>query len=761
MTHEMAVADLLEERDRHDLTEEERDELVDKLHRAVVTLWQTSLLRRTTLTVLDEVANGLSYYDYTFLQEVPQLHLSLEDELAKIDPSPLDTDVGTFLRMGSWIGGDRDGNPFVTAEVLRDTARMHANTALRFYLEELHTLGAELSLSTRVVTVSDALAELADRSPDTSPHRVDEPYRRAISGIFARVAATLASIDGHAVTPAPVGKSLPYHSAYELKVDLDVIHKSLCEHGSRILARGRLRRLRRAIDCFGFHLASIDLRQNSAVHERTVAELLEVATPGIGYTALAENRRVELLAGELATPRPLVSPLLAYSAETRAELAIFRQAVDARTAHGENIVRTSIISMAKNVSDLLELALLLKEVGLVSADGRSDIDIVPLFETIDDLRGCAAIMDVALTLPVYRKLVASRGDVQEVMLGYSDSNKDGGFVTSGWELYKAEIELIEVFRRHRVRMRLFHGRGGSVGRGGGPSYDAILAQPGGAIGGQIRITEQGEVISSKYSRAEVGRRNLETLVAATVEASLLEPERKAPSETYLLAMEELSHDAFVAYRALVYDTPGFEDYFWASTVIDEIASLNIGSRPASRARTRRIEDLRAIPWVFSWAQCRLMLPGWYGFGSAVQAYLARLSDEGLERLRSMYRDWPFFRTLLSNMDMVLSKTSVPIASRYANLVTDERLREAIFPRVVAERALSIEMLLRITGQTRLLEGNPLLERSIRNRFPYLDPLNHVQVELLKQHRANEADEQVLRGIQLTINGISAGLRNSG
>jgi phosphoenolpyruvate carboxylase len=611
------------------------------------------------------------------------------------------------------------------------------------------------------VTVSDALAELADRSPDTSPHRVDEPYRRTISGIFARVAATLASIDGHAVTPAPVGKSLPYHSAYELKVDLNVIHKSLCEHGSRILARGRLRRLRRAIDCFGFHLASIDLRQNSAVHERTVAELLEVATPGIGYTALAENRRVELLAGELATPRPLVSPLLAYSAETRAELAIFRQAVDARTAHGENIVRTSIISMAENVSDLLELALLLKEVGLVSADGRSDIDIVPLFETIDDLRGCAAVMDAALTLPVYRKLVASRGDVQEVMLGYSDSNKDGGFVTSGWELYKAEIELIEVFRRHRVRMRLFHGRGGSVGRGGGPSYDAILAQPGGAIGGQIRITEQGEVISSKYSRAEVGRRNLETLVAATVEASLLEPERKAPSETYLLAMEELSHDAFVAYRALVYDTPGFEDYFWASTVIDEIASLNIGSRPASRARTRRIEDLRAIPWVFSWAQCRLMLPGWYGFGSAVQAYLARLSDEGLERLRSMYRDWPFFRTLLSNMDMVLSKTSVPIASRYANLVTDERLREAIFPRVVAERALSIEMLLRITGQTRLLEGNPLLERSIRNRFPYLDPLNHVQVELLKQHRANEADEQVLRGIQLTINGISAGLRNSG
>jgi phosphoenolpyruvate carboxylase len=347
------------------------------------------------------------------------------------------------------------------------------------------------------------------------------------------------------------------------------------------------------------------------------------------------------------------------------------------------------------------------------------------------------------------------------MLGYSDSNKDGGFITSGWELYKAQIELIEVFRRHGVRLRLFHGRGGSVGRGGGPSYDAILAQPGGAVRGQIRITEQGETISSKYSNPDVGRRNLEILVAATLEGSLLEPERAAPREEYLAAMESLSSAAFAAYRDLVYDTPGFEDYFWASTVITEIATLNIGSRPASRSNTRRIQDLRAIPWVFSWSQCRLMLPGWYGFGSAVRSFLAARPDDGLELLRAMHRDWPFFRTLLSNMDMVLAKSSIAIASRYAELVPDVTLRESIFQRLRAEWDDSIEALLAIMQQAGLLQGNPLLARSIRNRFPYLDPLNHVQIELMKKNRAGSPSEQVLRVIQLTINGISAGLRNSG
>jgi len=428
---------------------------------------------------------------------------------------------------------------------------------------------------------------------------------------------------------------------------------------------------------------------------------------------------------------------------------------------GPAAIPQCIISMSEGVSDLLEVALLLKEADLIDPTGHSAINIVPLFETIEALQACAGIMDRLLSLPEYRALVDSRGGLQEVMLGYSDSNKDGGFVTSGWELYKAEIGLVEVFERHHVRLRLFHGRGGSVGRGGGPSYDAILAQPGGAVNGQIRITEQGEIISSKYSNAEVGRNNLEILAAATLEASLLQPRQSAPSLEYLDAMESLSSRAFAAYRNLVYETPGFEDYFWASTVINEISTLNIGSRPASRKKTRRIEDLRAIPWVFSWAQCRLMLPGWYGFGSAVESWIADHPDKGMAFLQELYREWPFFRMLLSNMDMVLAKSSIAIASRYADLVPDATLRATIFGRIRREWHLTIDMLLIIMGQERLLAGNPLLERSIRNRFPYLDPLNHVQVELLKDHRAQSSDEQVLRAIQLTINGISAGLRNSG
>jgi phosphoenolpyruvate carboxylase len=463
----------------------------------------------------------------------------------------------------------------------------------------------------------------------------------------------------------------------------------------------------------------------------------------------------------LRNARPLTSVFVRYSDETLSELAVFHAAAEAHAKFGADVIPQCIISMSEGVSDLLEVALLLKEVGLVDPSGRSAINIVPLFETIEDLQACAAIMDRLLSLSEYRRLVDSRGAVQEVMLGYSDSNKDGGFVTSGWELYKAEIGLIGVFERHGVRLRLFHGRGGSVGRGGGPSYDAIIAQPGGAVNGQIRITEQGEIISSKYSNAEVGRNNLEILAAATLEASLLQPKHSAPRSEYLEAMEQLSALAYAAYRGLVYETEGFADYFWASTVITEISTLNIGSRPASRKKTRAIEDLRAIPWVFSWAQCRLMLPGWYGFGSAVETWISEHPDKGMPFLKELYREWPFFRTLLSNMDMVLAKSSIAIASRYAELVPDTGLRENIFGRIRREWHTSIETLLDIMGQERLLQGNPLLERSIRNRFPYLDPLNHVQVELLKEHRAQNPDEQVLRGIQLTINGISAGLRNSG
>ena len=762
LTVQMQVAKLLAERDHGPMTPEEEDTNLESLQRAVLTLWQTAILRATKLAVTDEVANGLTFYDYTFLREMPRFYAQLEDHLRKTDPSWTTTELPSFLRMGSWIGGDRDGNPFVTAPVLRQAMRMQSTRALQFYLDELHTLGSELSLSTRVIDVSEPLRQLAERSPDPSPHRKMEPYRRAISGIYARVAATLRTLDGLEAPRHAVGDAPAYQTPAEFRADLDIIDRSLTVNGSAALAKGRLRHLRRAVDLFGFHLASIDLRQNSDVHERSVAELLSFADAGIDYTALSEDERIEVLVRELETNRPLASSYADYSEETSSELDILRTAADARVRFGTDAVVNCVISKTDGVSDILEVAVLLKEAGLLRPKDKAlDLNIAPLFETIGDLRNCAATMDRLLSIPTYRRFLESRGNLQEVMLGYSDSNKDGGFLTSGWELYKAEIALVEVFAKHGVRLRLFHGRGGSVGRGGGPSYQAILAQPAGAVQGAIRITEQGEVIAGKYSNPEVGRRNLETLAAATLEATLLHPESAEPcTDVFLQTMEELSEHAFKAYRGLVYETEGFEKYFWESTVIGEIANLNIGSRPASRKKSTSIEDLRAIPWVFSWAQCRLMLPGWYGFGSAVKAYLAQHPD-GMERLRAMHRDWGFFSTLLSNMDMVLSKSNIAIASRYAGLVSDPALRDAIFSRIRAEWQDSIDALLAITEQSALLEKNPLLARSIRNRFPYLDPLNHVQVELLKRHRTSDSGEQIARGIHLTINGIAAGLRNSG
>jgi phosphoenolpyruvate carboxylase len=759
---EMEVAHLLAERDRLRLTPEETTANDEALRCAVLALWQTSMLRGTRLEVVDEIANGLAYYDYTFLRELPRFYAALEDQLASADPAGDGFELPSFLRIGSWIGGDRDGNPFVTAEVLRQALGLQSERALQFYLDEMHLLGRELSLDARLVTVSDRLRELAERSPDRSPHRRNEPYRRAVSGIYARLAATARTLGQAEASRHALGEAPPYAEAAELVAELGIIHHSLAANGSAALARGRLRRLRRAADTFAFHLAGIDLRQNSAMHERTVDELFEMARADTDYAALPEAARISLLREELRTPRLLSSPFLRYCAETASELTILREAGKAQRRYGKGAVPNYVISQTNGVSDLLEAGLLLKEAGLLRPRERElDVNIVPLFETIADLRNCGSVMDQLLAVPEYVGLLDSRGRAQEVMLGYSDSNKDGGFLTSGWELYKAEIALIETFRRHGITLRLFHGRGGSVGRGGGPSYQAILAQPSGAVQGQIRITEQGEVIAAKYSQAEVGRRNLEILAAASLEATLLQPDQAVPREEYFAAMEELSSHAYRAYRSLVYETPGFEQYFWESTVIGEIANLNIGSRPASRKNSTRIEDLRAIPWVFGWSQCRLMLPGWYGFGTAINAWLAARPRDGMRILREMHREWPFFQTLLSNMDMVLAKSNIAIASRYGELVENVELRQAIFPRLRAEWQHTIEILLAITGQQALLEQNPLLARSIRNRFPYLDPLNHVQIELLKRHRAGDTDERVVQAIHLTINGIAAGLRNSG
>jgi phosphoenolpyruvate carboxylase len=760
------IARLLDERDRTELSPEEQAEHDEALRRAVLRLWQTRMLRRAKLSVMDEVNNALSFYDMTFLRELPRLYNSCEDHLAAAIPewdAKGLAELPPFLRPGSWIGGDRDGNPFVTAEVLETAMRAQSRKAIGYLLEQLHQLGAELSTTTSLIKVPDVeLMRLAEQSPDRSPHRSDEPYRRAIAGFYARLAATALRLDNLEAPRHAVADAEPYATAAEFGADLDVLHRALISHKAGLLGRGRLRRLRHAVAIFGFHLAPLDLRQNSDVHARTVAELLAIARPGSDYLALDENGRIALLLDELATPRPLTAPGVNYSDETRGELDIFHTAQSIHQRYGKAAIENVIISKTDGVSDILEVAVLLKEVGLLRPlEHALDVNIVPLFETIDDLANSGPIMDRLLAIPLYNRLLGSRQALQECMLGYSDSNKDGGFLTSGWALYRAETALTEVFARHGVTLRLFHGRGGSVGRGGGPSYQAILAQPQGAVQGQIRITEQGEVIASKYANPELGRRNLEILAAATLEATLLAHEHDAPRPEFLAAMEELSTAAFAAYRAMVYETPGFEQYFWESTVIAEIAALNIGSRPASRKKTTAIEDLRAIPWVFSWAQCRLMLPGWFGFGAAVAAWKKKQGAAGMALLAEMHHDWGFFRTLLSNMDMVLGKSDIVIAERYSRLVKDEELRQAIFPRLKAEWQASIDALLAITGERELLDLNPLLKRSIRNRFPYLDPVNHIQIELLRRHRAGETDERVQRGIHLTINGVAAGLRNSG
>ncbi len=758
---ERELAALLDRRDRELLLPGEQAGLEHELYTWILTLWQTAMLRLTKLRVVDEIENALAYYRDTFLEQIPRLYADMERTLERHSGAAMR--LPPLLRMGSWIGGDRDGNPYVDAEVLRTALARQAQLAFAHYLEQIHLLGGELSLAARLVSVTPELVALADGAGDSSPFRQDEPYRRALVGIYARLAATARALCGYVPPREPHAAGEPYGSSAELRADLDIIAQSLAAHGSAALAERRLRPLARAVEVFGFHLASLDLRQNSAVHEQVVAELLRLAGVHGEYAALAESERIALLTRELASPRLLYSRHLEYSATVAGELEILQAAADIHRRFGAIAIQNYIISHCESVSDLLEVGLLLKEVGLLrpGAPARLALNIVPLFETIADLARCGSIMSEAFALDTYRMWLEARGRVQEVMLGYSDSNKDGGYLSANWALYRAEANLVEAFRGNGIRLRLFHGRGGAVGRGGGPSYEAILAQPPGSVDGMLRLTEQGETIASKYSDALLGRENLETLVAATLEASLLHPAR-LDQETvrYEEVMTALSAYAYQAYRRLVYDTPGFVEYFRMTTPISEIAELNIGSRPASRKASWGIEDLRAIPWVFSWAQCRVLLPGWYGFASAVGAWLA-LHPQGMDTLRQMYRRWPFFRTVVSNMDMVLAKADLSIASRYAELLEDAALRERVLARIGEELNESVRYLLQITGQAALLADNPELARSIRSRVPYLDPLNHLQIELLRRYRAGDTDDLTRRGIHLSINGLTAGLRNSG
>ena len=764
---ERAIAELMEKRDNLHTARDCADN--EELLRArVAQLWQTRMLRYSKLTVADEIENALSYYRTTFLRQVPRMYRDIEQAL----PGQF---VANFFRMGNWIGGDRDGNPNVSAATLEMALARQSETALRFYLTEVHELGAELSISEMLAPVTSELRALAQRSPDHSEHRADEPYRRALTGVYARLAATLEKLTGTEALRHAVAPQDPYQNADEFLADLRVIAASLQSHHAQALIAPRLHPLLRAVQVFGFHLATVDLRQSSDQHEAVVAELLQVARIEPAYCALPEAARRELLLRLLNDARGLRVRAAGYSEHTCNELAIFETAAAMLARYGRDALRHYIISHTEDVSDLLEVLLLQKETGLLrgtlDGDAVNDLIVVPLFETIGDLRNAATIMHGFYALPGIADMVGRAGGVQDIMLGYSDSNKDGGFFTSNWELYRAGTALVELFaglrRTHPLTLRLFHGRGGTVGRGGGPSYQAILAQPPGTVNAQIRLTEQGEVIASKYAHPEIGRGNLETLVAATLEATLLHRTVSAP-QGFLDTAQAVSEAGMAAYRKLVYATPGFTDYFFAATPIREIAELNIGSRPASRKATRDIADLRAIPWGFSWGQSRVALPGWYGFGSAIEVFLGaapRQRKQRLALLKRMHNEWPFFRTLLSNIDMVLAKTDFAIAARYVELVEDRKLGRRIFALIEAEWRLTNEALSAITGEQQRLASNPSLARSIEHRFPYLDPLNHLQVELMRRYRAQRegksGNESVKVGIHISINGIAAGLRNTG
>ena len=732
-------------------------------------LWQTALIRIARPTLEDEVDVGLRYYKLSLLDQVPALNRAIRHAMRETFGQQLpDSPV---VRPGSWIGGDHDGNPYVTEHTLTYATRKAAKTILRYYEDQLGELERELSLSDRYSSSSKELGALADAANNNDQSRVDEPYRRAIYGIRHRVKETLKVVKGETSASA-------YASPDELTRDLDVIDRSLRQFNDDIIADDRLARLRSAVTTFGFHLYSLDMRQNSESFENVLTEIFAEARIVDEYRALGEEEKVALLVKELQTNRPLLFPDAEFSADTAKELGIFRAAARAVRDLGPESVSHCIISMTGTVSDILEPMVLLKEVGL------KQVDVVPLFETIDDLKAGAGILEKLWAVPVYREHLRSRGDVQEVMLGYSDSNKDGGYLQANWALYDAELALVDVCQRHGVELRLAHGRGGAVGRGGGPTYDAILAQPKGAVTGSVRITEQGEVISAKYGAPETARRHLEAFVSGALEASLLDTEPIADPERAYEIMRELASLSGTAYRQLV-DDPGFISYFTQSTPLHEIGELNLGSRPTSRKQTTAITDLRAIPWVLSWSQSRTNIPGWFGVGGAVTSWVSQgaanagggdstaangeVAGDGVpgdeearwEELRELYRTWPFFRSVFANMAQVMAKAEMQLARLYANLVDDKATADRIFGLISEEFERTREVYLTVTGNADLVSENQRQARSLKRRYPYLLPLNAVQLELLRRYRRGDDQFLVSKTIQVTMNGLATALRNAG
>jgi phosphoenolpyruvate carboxylase len=797
------VAELLSAFDAAEISPRQRERLQTQLAAEVESIWQTDEVRHITPTVLDEVNNGLYYFDATLFEAMPEMLDELERELKKNFPGVELRDGVAPVRFGSWIGGDRDGNPFVTPEVTWETVRLSQRLVLRKYLTAVADLSRRLSESSRYAPASDellasiardaaAMPELAERVNRRNP---EEPYRQKLSYVYVRLENTVRRNQHLAAAlrieapdalistrpGLPIIASLTdtgeditnvYRSGSELYADLRLIRDSLRADAASSAAH-IVDRLMRQVAAFDLHLAKLDLRQHSERHTAALAEI----TRGFGmerdYAQMNEAERAGWLTQELVSARPLVTIDSHYSAETIETLNVFRVA---RRIHDEIsplAIGAYIISMTHDASDLLAVLLLAKTARLFQSQG-SHLRVSPLFETIDDLRRAPEVMNRLFENPVYREHLKAQHNVQDVMIGYSDSSKDGGILTSSWELYKAQESLWAMARAHGVELKLFHGRGGTVGRGGGPSHAAILAQPTDTVAGRIRITEQGEVISSKYSLPEIALRSLELTTAAVIEASVTHKTRHHERIAHWQElMEQISADAFAAYRRFVRETPGFYDYFTEATPVEELQYLRIGSRPARRkSSSKSLDDLRAIPWVFGWTQSRHLLPGWLAVGTALENFISR-SDQprrgaNLELLREMYRDWPFFRSTLSNIEMALAKADFQIARQYAWRIADQKLARRIFAALENEYDRACLVVLQITGQKHLLDHSPVLQRSIRVRNPYVDPMSYLQVELLARLRRTEREgtergeqDKLLYAILLTINGIAAGMRNTG
>ena len=721
------------------------------LRRYIEIIMQTDMIREKKLKVTNEITNVMEYYQSSFLNAVPRLtaeykKLAKEQGIELEHPKP--------ITMGMWIGGDRDGNPFVTAETLNKSALTQCEVIMNYYDEKIYNLYREFSLSTSIVNVSDKVREMALKSQDNSIYREKELYRRALFDIQAKMQAIKAYlIEDKDLQPR-------YATADEFYQDLLAIRDSLLENKGEYLISGEFVELMQAVEIFGFYLASIDMRQDSSVHEACVAELLASAGINDHYSDLSEDEKCALLLKELEEDPRILSATHAEKSELlEKELSIFKAARKLKDKLGENVIRQTIISHATSVSDMLELAIMLKEVGLVDAQ-KARVQIVPLFETIEDLDHSEETMRRYFSLPLAKKWIASKDNYQEIMLGYSDSNKDGGYLSSCWTLYKAQQQLTAIGDEFGVKVTFFHGRGGTVGRGGGPTYEAITSQPLKSIKDRIRLTEQGEVIGNKYGNKDAAYYNLEMLVSAAINRMITKKKSDTnTSNRYEAIMDQVVDRSYDIYRDLVFGNEHFYDYFFESSPIKAISSFNIGSRPAARKTITEIGGLRAIPWVFSWSQSRVMFPGWYGVGSSFKEFIDQ-DPKNIEFLRDMYQNWPFFQSLLSNVDMVLSKSNMNIAFEYAKLCEDEEV-QAIYYTILDEWQLTKDVILAIEGYDELLAENSYLKDSLNYRMPYFNILNYIQLELIKRQRRGElsADEEKL--IHTTINGIATGLRNSG